>query len=86
MNSAEIADYIRSHYTREDYLLLTLTSCALLMGAVTERNENLPPEIKIIHETLDGLRNDLTESELLTVSVMMAEIDRLRGDKDDSES
>lgn len=84
MNSQEIAEYIRGHYSREDYLLLTLTSCALLMGAVKERHTDLPPEIEIIHDTLDGLRNDLDEKELLTVSVMMAEIDRLRGDEDAS--
>lgn len=85
MNNSEIADYIRGHYSRLDYLLLTLTSCSLLITAVTERHDDLPPEIEIIEDTLKGLREDLNEQELLTVSVMLAEIDRLRGDDDGSD-
>jgi hypothetical protein len=80
MNNTEIAEYIRGHYSREEYLLLTLTSCSLLMTSITERYKELPPEIEIIEDTLTGLREDLNEQELLTVSVMLAEIDRLRGD------
>jgi len=85
MNNTQTAEYIRQHYSREDYMLLTLTSCSLLLSkVVNERGEDLPPEIEIVEEALKVLRESLDEKELLTVSVMMSEIDRLRDEPDES--
>ena len=79
MNGKEIAEYIRQHYSREDYILLTLTSCSLLLTKVVEEDlQYMPPEIEAVEDALRVLRDSMNEKELLTVSVMMSEIDRLR--------
>ena len=78
MNSREIADYIRDRYSREENLLLTLVSCALIME--NEPVEDMSPAVRIVTETLQTLRESLSESELLSVSMLLAEIDRLQDD------
>ena len=85
MNNTATAEYIRQHYSREDYILLTLTSCSLLLTKlVNERGEDLPAEIEVVEDALKSLRDSLDEKELLTVSIMMSEIDRLRDEPDES--
>jgi hypothetical protein len=87
MNNSETAEYIRQHYSREEYILLTLTSCSLLLSKlVDERGLELPPEIEIVEDALKVLRDSMDEKELLTVSVMMSEIDRLRDEPYESAS
>jgi hypothetical protein len=85
MNTAEVAEYIRSHYSREDYLLLTLTSCSLLLSNLEEKmgewDGTWPKEVEIVTETLSMLRASMDERETLAVAMLMAEIDRLRGEE-----
>jgi len=82
MKTTETAEYIRQHYDRSDYLLLTLVSCSLLLSkVVNEYSEDLPPEVDIVAEALKVMRDSLDEKELLTVSVMMSEIDRLSAEE-----
>jgi hypothetical protein len=84
MNSADTAEYIRSHYSREDYLLLTLTSCSLLLNAARQRNEpTMNGEVEIVTETLNMLRESMDERETLAVAMLLAEIDRLRSEDSD---
>jgi hypothetical protein len=80
MNNQEIAEYIRDRYSREENLLLTLVSCALIMDAEMESDKNLSPAIVMVGETLQTLRESLSEQELLTVSMLLAEINRLQDD------
>lgn len=75
MNNQEIANFIRQEYGRLDYLLLTLVSCALIMDkAVDETDAN---SLQIVKETLNMLREDLSEEETITVATLMAEIEHL---------
>jgi hypothetical protein len=83
MKSREIADYLREHYPRNEYIMLTLVSCSLVLRAYTERQEEVPPEIQIVTESLDNLRSSMTEEETLAVAMLMAEIDRLGSEEDD---
>jgi hypothetical protein len=76
MNSKDVADYLRQHYSRLDNLLLTLVSCSMLLDKANERDD-LPKEVQIVTETLNVLRESLSEEELLTVSMLLAEIERL---------
>jgi flagellin-specific chaperone FliS len=78
MNTKDIADYMRQHYPLEDYILLTLVSCSLLLSNI----ESDVPEIQLVEDVLRNLREALPEESLLAVSVMMAEIDRLRDEED----
>jgi hypothetical protein len=84
MNAVETAEYMRDHYSREEYLLLTLTSCSLLLSNFVERSgDKAGAEVLLVEEILRNLRESMDEHELLSVSVMLAEIDRLRGDEDE---
>jgi hypothetical protein len=44
------------------------------------RDHDLPREVEIVTETLNVLRESLSEDELLTVSMLLSEIERLSGD------
>jgi hypothetical protein len=77
MTNTETAEYIRDNYSRTEYLLLTLVSCSLLMNKVVGDSSDLPPELEIINDSLNSVRESLNEKELSVVSVMMNDIDRL---------
>lgn len=79
MRPEEISGYLREHYSRTDNLLLTLVSCSLVMEK-TSRDHELPQPAIIVTETLNTLRESLSEDELLTVSMLLAEIERLSDD------
>lgn len=83
MNSQEKADFIRAKYSRYDYLLLTLVSSSLLISKVVDESNVSIPELNIVEEALRLLRDDLDESETLTVATMMSEIETLGSDSDD---
>ena len=85
MNSQEKADFIRSKYSRFDYLLLTLVSSSLLISKVLEDLDGPPAELRIVEEALRLLREDLNEDETLAVATLMAEIEMLGSDEDASE-
>jgi hypothetical protein len=79
MRPQEISEYLRDHYSRHDNILLTLVSCALVLDKANQDHE-LPSEVGIVVETLNVLRESLSEDELLTVSMLLSEIDRLSDD------
>lgn len=79
MTPQEISDYLREHYSRHDNILLALVSCSMVLDNAN-RNHDLPREVEIVTETLNVLRESLSEDELLTVSTLLSEIERLSGD------
>lgn len=81
MNNTEIAEYMRANHPKEDYLLLTLVSCSLLLNRVLEVNEDIGeqhPEIPIINDSMNALRESLEPGEMYIVGIMMDEVDRLQ--------
>jgi hypothetical protein len=74
------AEFIRDKYGRPDYILLTLVSCSMVLSKTVEELETVPAPIEIVEDALRGLRESMTEKELLTVATMMTEISILGDD------
>jgi len=80
MKPEEISQYLRQTYSRMDNILLTLVSCSLVLDSAARRSE-VSQEVKIVADTLNVLRESLSEEELLSVSMLLAEIERLSDDE-----
>lgn len=83
MEPQEIAKYMQEHYSKTDYLILSLVSCGLVLDKYVEDNEAVDPPVALVAETLNVLRGSLSEQEYSQVVMMIMEIERLGDDAND---